>query len=71
MSIFVTPFCDKYFLTFVVSSVIFGVEYAQINKYFDAPDMSTLINVPMWIILLLFNSYFMRSVLTEFFVTQT
>ena len=43
MSIFVTPFCDKYFVTFVVSSMIFAVEFAQINKYFDVPDMSTVI----------------------------
>lgn len=44
LSIFLTPFCDKYFVIFVVTSFIFAVEFIQINSYFlDVPAMSSII----------------------------
>jgi len=35
VSIFVTPFSDKFFVTFLVSSVFFAIELCLINKYGD------------------------------------
>ena len=32
-SIFCTPFCDKFFLTFVVSTFFYVVQMFQINQY--------------------------------------
>lgn len=71
LSILMTPFCEKYFVTFVVSSMIFCAEYVQITKYFDLPYTFSVIYVPTWVTLMFLSSYFIRRVLTEFFVLQT
>ena len=35
LSIFMTPFSDRFFLTFIWSSILFAIEVICNNKFFD------------------------------------
>ena len=65
-----TPFCDKFFLTYCTSSIIFAVELVLIGHYYDSNDARSLIYIPMWWVLMFLSTYFTRNTLTQFFVMQ-
>ena len=69
MSTFLTPFCSKYFTTHILSSMYFGIEMVLINKYYTSDESVSLIYIPMWWIIMPFQTYFIRNVMTQFFVT--
>ena len=70
MSMFLTPFCSRYFTTFISSSVYFAIEMVLLNKYYDSSDTTSLIFIPMWWTLMFIQTYFIRHLMTECFVME-
>jgi hypothetical protein len=72
-SIFLTPFCDRFFLTFSVSSLYYVVEMFQINEY-QPPSSIDRTRVTQQIMVnagvMFMAVYFIRATLTKFFVVQ-
>lgn len=71
MSIFLTPFCDKFFLTFVTSSIYFMIEFTLTNYLSGTGILDPLFWTIMWWMLMFSASYFLRRVLTIMFLKQT
>jgi len=69
-SIFMVPFCPDFFLTFIATSILFAVESAMINNYYETLAWA-LFSVPMWWAMMFMVAYFMRRGLTQFFLMQT
>ena len=69
MSIFLTPFCDKFFITFASSSIYFAVELSLIYTYYES-EWSALVRVTLWWSILFLQTYFTRRILTQIFVMQ-
>jgi len=68
-----TPFCDYYFTTYTLTSLFFGVEFVGISQYVDTaniPSSQVPLVIAVWTVLMFLATYSIRSVLTEFFVTQ-
>lgn len=64
MSIFITPFCEWYFTTYLVSSTYFAIEMGLINRYYTSDEVVSLIYIPMWWMLMFLQTYFIRSIMT-------
>ena len=74
ISVFITPFSDQFFSTFIISSVYFAIESSLINRYFYASSeyySMTTTMVMNWCFSMLLQTYYLRRVLTQFFVLQT
>ena len=69
MSMFITPFCDKYFLTFVSSTIYFAVELSIIGNFHET-EWSSLVRVPLWTSMLFLQTYITRRALTQVFLNQ-
>ena len=69
-SIFLTPFCDKFLTVYIVSSLYFIIELILVTNYFDSDGLSHFIYIPMWLTLMFLQTYFVRYILTSFFVMQ-
>lgn len=65
-----TPFSDLFFTSFLISSIVFALELALINNYYDNGRFVSLIYIPTWWMIMFAFSYFMRYTLTQFFVMQ-
>jgi hypothetical protein len=70
MNIFLTPFCDKFFTTFFVSTAYFVIEATLINRCIGVGITESSVHIVMWCMLMLFSTYFMRRVLTMMFIKQ-
>jgi len=74
MSIFLTPFSEYYFTTFILTSIFFTVELFGISQYIDGANAQSgqpsLLIVTFWTVLMFLATYSLRSILTEFFVTK-
>ena len=68
MSIFVTPFCDRFLLTFIFSSFYFAVEHTMIQKYYSQSEKTmkegSLTNVLTGCLVMFILTYFIRRTLT-------
>jgi hypothetical protein len=72
-SIFCTPFCDKFFLTFVVSTFFYVVQMFQINQYQPPSSIDYLRVIQQTMVdagVMGMAAYFIRATLTKFFVVQ-
>ena len=69
--IFIVTFCDKFFITFTLSSIYFMLELISISEFTDEKSSLTIIQAPAWWVLMFISTYSTRRVLTQFFVTQT
>jgi len=73
-SIFFTPFSNKYFLTYGVTSLSFAIQYAFINKYYFSGAeyyIKTSLYDLGWMMVMFLLTYSTRRVLMQFFVSQT
>jgi hypothetical protein len=67
--IFLAPFMDHFFSSFIGVSFIFAIELTLVNFFNDGLTYS-LIQVPQWMMLVFLSSYSIRRVATEFFAMQ-
>jgi succinate dehydrogenase/fumarate reductase cytochrome b subunit len=74
MSIFLTPFSEYYFTTFILTSIFFTVEVLGISQYIDGANAQSgqplLLIIIIWVVLMFLATYSVRHVLTEFYVTK-
>ena len=71
MSIWCTPFLDLCLLDFTVGSFFFAVQLLLIDHNTSSDSVITLLHIALWWMLMSFVTYFIRLVLTKFFVAQS
>ena len=69
-SMFLTPLQDRYFLTLISTSIYYAVEVLMLKVYDKNESAGQLIEIPVWITLILVQTYYIRYTLTSFFVLQ-
>ena len=69
VSIFLTPFCDRFFSFYLFNSACFAMDMLLITNKDDSVSYTLLI--PVYWILMFLSTYFIRRVLTQFFVMQS
>lgn len=73
-SIFFLPYSDHFFVTYVITTILFGVQYAIISKYYWVPGseyyIKTVTYGAIWIVTMFVMTYSTRRVLMRFFASQ-
>jgi len=68
-TIFVTPFSDLWMADFVVSSVGFTTNFIHIRRFFNESEGALVpFEIMMWWFFIFGAVYFLRKVLTQFFL---
>jgi len=57
-------FCDKFFIAFTLSSIYFMLELISISEFTDEKSSMTIIQAPVWWVLMFISTYSTRRVLT-------
>ena len=67
---FIIPFQDNYFFALITFSVYYAVEILMLKRYDSNDSAGQLQEIPVWMTLILVQTYFVRYTLTKFFVLQ-
>jgi hypothetical protein len=73
-SICFTPFSDQFFVTSIITSLLFGIQYAIINKYYYKEGAEYYTKTAtfglVWIVLMFIMTYSTRRTLMQFFSSK-
>ena len=71
VAILLVPFCEQFFLVFITTYAHFTLEFFQINAYtpFESGAISSWVQAPMGFIMMFFTAYFIRHMITGFFIS--
>lgn len=71
MCLFLTPYCDQYFLVHGAFSICFSLEIWVVNRLNTYETTPTHVYILGWIFLMSISTYSLRRMLVKFFLMQT